>query len=51
MPSCGFAFLAEYPEARGYVLYGGTRRYHFDAIDVLPFGDAITNLSALLRVD
>jgi predicted AAA+ superfamily ATPase len=41
-------FCGDYPEARGYLLYGGTRRYTFDAIEVIPFGEAITKLGAIL---
>jgi predicted AAA+ superfamily ATPase len=41
-------FCADYPEASGYLLYGGTRRYQYDRIQVMPFGEAITTLGALL---
>jgi predicted AAA+ superfamily ATPase len=41
-------FCADYPEAYGYLLYGGTRRYQYDRISVMPFGEAITTLGALL---
>ncbi len=30
------AFLADYPMARAYLLYGGTRRYLDDGVEVLP---------------
>jgi predicted AAA+ superfamily ATPase len=41
-------FCADYPEASGYLLYGGTRRYQYDRIQVLPFREAITTLGTLL---
>ena len=41
-------FCADYPGARGYLLYGGTRRYQFDRIEVMPFDEAIRTLGALL---
>jgi predicted AAA+ superfamily ATPase len=41
-------FCADYPEASGYLLYGGTRRYQYDRIQVMPFGEAITTLGTLL---
>jgi len=41
-------FCGDYPEASGYLLYGGTRRYQYDRIQVMPFAQAITSLGALL---
>lgn len=41
-------FCADYPAARGHLLYGGTRRYGFGAIEVLPLGEALSNLPAIL---
>jgi len=41
-------FCSDYPEARGYLLYGGTRRYQYDRIQVMPFGEAIATLGTLL---
>jgi len=41
-------FCGDYPDATGYLLYGGTRRYRFDRIHVLPFAEAIPDLGALL---
>ncbi len=41
-------FGTDYPEARGHLLYGGTRRYQFDRIDVVPFAEAVQDLGALL---
>lgn len=34
------AFAEDYPEARGYLLYGGDRRYRFGAIEVVPLAEA-----------
>jgi predicted AAA+ superfamily ATPase len=41
-------FCADYPEASGHLLYGGTRRYQYDRIQVVPFGEAIMTLGTLL---
>ena len=41
-------FAEDYPEAQGHLLYGGTRRYQFDRIEVVPFADAIPTLGTLL---
>jgi predicted AAA+ superfamily ATPase len=41
-------FCADYPEASGHLLYGGTRRYQYDRIQVVPFGEAIKTLGTLL---
>lgn len=37
-------FCADYPEAQGHLVYGGTQRYRYGAIDVTPFGEALTAL-------
>jgi predicted AAA+ superfamily ATPase len=42
------AFCADYPRARGHFLYGGSRRYRFGAIDVLPLGEALAELPRIL---
>lgn len=42
-------FCEDYPEATGHLLYGGTRRYRFGAIEVMPFGEALANLGRLLK--
>lgn len=42
------AFCADYPEAQGHLLYGGSQRYRFDAIEVLPFEEALRRLPATL---
>jgi predicted AAA+ superfamily ATPase len=41
-------FCTDYPEARGHLLYGGARRYQYERIQVVPFGEAITALGAIL---
>lgn len=41
-------FCGDYPEARGCLLYGGTTRYRFDAIDVLPLGEGLAGLPGRL---
>ncbi len=41
-------FLEDYPMAKGTLLYGGTRRYRFGAIAVIPFGEALLELGELL---
>lgn len=38
-------FCADYPEAKGLLLYGGTKRYRFDAIEVLPLIDVLPELA------
>jgi uncharacterized protein len=42
-------FCEDYPEASGYLFYGGTRRYQFDKIGVLPLAEALPTLARLLR--
>lgn len=37
-------FCTDYPEATGHLLYGGTRRYTFDRIEVRPYGEVIATL-------
>lgn len=43
------AFRQDYPMARPLVLYGGTRAYHEDGIEILPVAEALPRLGALLR--
>jgi predicted AAA+ superfamily ATPase len=43
------AFAADYPESKGWFLYGGTRRYRYDNIDVLPVIEALPALATMLR--
>ena len=42
------AFCADYPEARGHLLYGGTTAYRFGAIDVVPLSEGLFLLSSWL---
>lgn len=41
-------FCADYPEARGHLLYGGTSDYRYGAIDVTPLDSALLALPAWL---
>ena len=41
-------FGADYPEAKLYILYGGTHRLYFDKIEAIPFEEALQNLSDLI---
>lgn len=41
-------FLADYPMAKGYVLYGGDHPLHLDTITALPIVDALRQLPELL---
>lgn len=37
-------FCADYPFAQGHLFYGGTKRYRFDAIEVVPLGEGLSSL-------
>jgi predicted AAA+ superfamily ATPase len=41
-------FCGDYPPAKGHLYYGGTRRYRFGAIEVVPLADALPALGATL---
>jgi uncharacterized protein len=41
-------FIEDYPSARGHLFYGGTKRYRFGAIEVVPFGEGLVALGATL---
>ncbi len=41
-------FCDDYPQARGHLLYGGTKRYTFENIEVLPLRDALLTAGELL---
>lgn len=43
------AFASDYPESKGWFLYGGTKRYRYDSIDVLPVIEALPALATMLR--
>jgi len=42
------AFLGDYPEASGYLFYGGDQEYHVDGIRVIPLSKALKQLPQLL---
>jgi len=42
-------FRDDYPEARTYFLHGGTERRHHDGTEIIPIGDALVELDALLQ--
>lgn len=42
-------FCADYPEARGHLLYGGVTSYRFGAIDVTPLEEGLRLLPAWLQ--
>jgi uncharacterized protein len=41
-------FQEDYPQASGHLFYGGTRRYRFGKIEVLPLDEGLRNLPKLL---
>jgi len=41
-------FCDDYPSAKGHLFYGGTRRYRFGAIEVVPLADGLRSLGATL---
>ena len=41
-------FCGDYPSAKGHLFYGGTRRYRFGAVEVVPFAEALPVLGATL---
>ena len=41
-------FCADYPSAAGHLFYGGTKRYRFDAIDVVPIAEGLSTLREVL---
>jgi predicted AAA+ superfamily ATPase len=41
-------FCGDYPPAKGHLFYGGTRRYRFGAIEVIPFEEGLRTLPAML---
>jgi hypothetical protein len=42
------SFLADYPMAKAYFVYGGTRRMHEDKIEIVPVLEVLKNLKTLL---
>ena len=43
-------FVADYPIAKGYLLYGGTQRLKFGPIEVIPFEEAMQDWLALISI-
>ena len=43
------AFCADYPEAQGHLLYGGSTSYRFGAIEVVPLGEGLRCLPMWLQ--
>ncbi len=43
------SFLRDYPMARAYFIYGGSRYMRQESIDILPFGDTLKKLPAILK--
>jgi predicted AAA+ superfamily ATPase len=41
-------FCDDYPSATGHLFYGGTKRYRFGAIDVVPLGEGLASLGKTL---
>jgi predicted AAA+ superfamily ATPase len=41
-------FCDDYPRAKGHLFYGGTRRYQFGAIEVVPFEEGLRELGGLI---
>lgn len=41
-------FCEDHPKAKGHLFYGGTRRYRFGAIEVVPLGEGLQSLGATL---
>lgn len=44
------SFLADYPFAKAFIIYGGKRKMRQGNIDVLPMVEALTNLPAILGI-
>jgi predicted AAA+ superfamily ATPase len=42
------AFHEEYPRARGHLFYGGTKRYRYGQIEVVPLGEGLETLATTL---
>jgi uncharacterized protein len=42
-------FCGDYPEAKGWLLYGGTKSYRYGQIEVLPVVEALPRLASLVR--
>lgn len=42
-------FIKDYPMSKAYLLYGGTKRFYEEGIQVLPFEEAISKLPLILK--
>lgn len=42
-------FLADYPESKGYIIYGGDKKMYRDNIEILPMEMALKTLPEILR--
>lgn len=42
------AFLSDYPQAKGFVFYGGKEHLYFDNIQAIPFDEALKTLPVIL---
>ncbi|MCX7881236.1 MAG: DUF4143 domain-containing protein [Patescibacteria group bacterium] len=42
------SFLADYPEAKGYLIYGGKTKRYFEKIEVWPAEEALKSLKKIL---
>lgn len=43
------AFKEDYPTSKTYLLYGGSERFIFQDIEVIPLAEALKNLSSILK--
>lgn len=41
-------FCGDYPQAKGHLFYGGSKRYRFGAIEVVPFAEGLSALPVTL---
>ena len=41
-------FCADHPRANGHLFYGGTKRYRYGAMEVVPFGEGLASLGKTL---
>ncbi|MDQ7823343.1 MAG: AAA family ATPase [Candidatus Eremiobacteraeota bacterium] len=42
------SFLKEYPQAKGYFVYGGTRRFYQDSVEIIPMDEILRALPGIL---
>ena len=43
------SFIRDYPMARAYLIYGGSRYMREEGIEILPFAHTLKNLAAILE--